>query len=327
MVDETYSLFLQSIWKRTRAIFSDDFSEVDIPDQTGKVAIITGATSGLGLSSAIALAKKNAHVIIGARSDSKGKTAVETIKKSAGFNGVVEYGVVEQSDLKSVKKFSEWFLAKKIPLHVLMCNAGVCMAPFELIDGVESTMLVNHVSHQYLVTLLLDKLKESQPSRIVFVSSDAHLLPKCNTDWSARLTNASFNSARELFTQYGYTKLANVLTAVSVSKMVGDSKIFCNSVHPGFVMTNISNVNAGISEKVTSMIKVPLSWVFYSKEQGALTQLYAATHPNIELNGWTGKYFVPFCIEQTASPYARDESSRQALWETTQDSINRIMSQ
>lgn len=308
-------------------IRSKNFTEDNIPDQTGRVIIITGGTSGLGLTSAIALAKKNAHVIIGARSDKKGQEAVEKIKQEGNNpSAIVEYGIMEQTDMKSVKKFSQWFLERNLPLHVLLLNAGICMVRSEIIDGVENTMLVNHVSHHYLASLLLQKLEESGPSRIVFVASFVHLYVMMSQNW-AKVLRAEPGKSLGLFMQYGKSKLANILDARQFAKILGpDSKVVCNAIDPGPVQTNLgkeqSMFEAGIGAKFRSVFD-PIA--YNTVEEGILSQIYASVHPEIDSKHITGRYFVPYGTEKEPSKIARDEKAAQELWDLTEAHLHRIM--
>ncbi|KAL2912350.1 hypothetical protein HK105_208124, partial [Polyrhizophydium stewartii] len=132
-------------WRQLRFIMfwsTPTFSTADIPDLAGKVVIVTGGSSGLGFESAVALAAKGAHVIVSCRNEDKGNAAVADIKAKAGVPAAtVEFGVMEQSDLASVRRFADWFLAKGLRLDVLMLNAGVGGVPFKLIDGIETHIL------------------------------------------------------------------------------------------------------------------------------------------------------------------------------------------
>ncbi|CAK4072595.1 unnamed protein product [Aphanomyces euteiches] len=213
------------------------FSIADIPDQTEKVAIVTGGTAGLGLASVISLARKGCPVIFIARSTARGE---ETLKKvsaalsPATFN--VECGVADNEDLDSIVAFANSFLARKLPLHILLLNAGLGTQPFRLIHGVESTLFVNHVAHQLLATRLLPVLETSAPSRLVIVSSVAH------TFADTLNLNLTDPKAHHSLRAYGTSKLANIMMGHGLLKRINSANVFVNSVHPGEVSTEITPI-------------------------------------------------------------------------------------
>jgi NAD(P)-dependent dehydrogenase (short-subunit alcohol dehydrogenase family) len=210
----------------------------EIPeDLGGQVCIVTGGTAGLGLASAQFLYERNAHVIITARNDERGKQALELISRQSEESknkGKLEYGIMDQKSLLSVKAFAEWFLKKNLPLHVLLLNAGIAVVPFELVgDKIESHFFVNHLSHYYLTRLLLDKIKSSAPSRIVAVSSDAHRIVRGNDmDWEA-LSNQKYDGLQDSFYQYGVSKLANICFVKHLAEELKDAQVWVNASHPG----------------------------------------------------------------------------------------------
>lgn len=301
------------------------FQVSDLPDLSGKVFLITGGTAGLGLSSAVSLASKNATVIISARNDEKGQKAVEEIKKQVNNpDALVSYGVMEQSDLKSVKHFADWFLTQNIPLHVLLLNAGVAMVAPKLIDGIESHFLINHVSHFYLCQLLLDKIKASAPSRVVFVASDAHKAVKSIPDWKMIAANNYKDSLGASFVQYGHSKLANIYTAIELSRQLEGENVFVNSIHPGAVASEIGKkvpfANTFIGKGVLTLVNSILS----TPQRGCLTQVYVAAHPDIEVKQYRGQYFVPTAHKEELNEIATNEESQKDLWKFTQDLIHSL---
>ena len=301
---------------------ADEYTVDKIPDMSGKVIIITGGTAGLGLASAIELANKGAHVIITARNASKGDEAVKTIRQTLETrNGrpaesKIEFGVIENENLSSVKSFVEWFLAKKLPLHVLMLNAGVAFVPFRLIEGVESTLFINQVPHHLLTKLLMPKLKESAPSRVVVVSSDAHRFVSGLT--LDPPTSDSYSGMRA----YGNSKLANILFTRALQRRINqEDRVYVNAIHPGAVATNIVQKTFA-PEWLKSAVNAVLPWLAQSPARGALTQLYVATSPEIEEHGHRGQYFVPVArLQQRLPDYAQDEATEERLWEWTERTI------
>ncbi|KAL2911771.1 hypothetical protein HK105_208774 [Polyrhizophydium stewartii] len=311
--------------------FTPAFSVADIPDLAGKVVIVTGGSSGLGLASAVALAAKGAHVIVSCRNEDKGNAAVADIKAKVGVPAAtVEFGVMEQSDLASVRRFADWFLAKGLRLDVLMLNAGVGGMALELVDGVETYMLVNHLSHMLLAQLLLPKLKESAPSRIVFVSSTMYLnIIESTVDWQ-KVFGRQSRATMDMYFQYSYSKLANLQTSNYLAHLLGsDSGVLVNTAHPGLTTTNVWHNKAN-----------PLSgtWLYYffmqavnmasaTSDQAALTQLYVATHPDIEKNKAAGRFYVPTAAESGQTQLAQDRESQKLLWEVSEEHIRRILAE
>ncbi|KAF0531111.1 NADP-binding protein [Gigaspora margarita] len=150
------------------------FTFDQIPDLTGNVAIVTGGNAGIGYITCRELARKNAHVFLLGRSIERGQAAVENIKSETG-NQDVEFLHLNLKNLKSVKECAENFLARNLPLHILINNAGVTSNTFSLTeDGIQEEFGVNHVGHFLFTKLLLPKIKASQPARIVNLSSKAH---------------------------------------------------------------------------------------------------------------------------------------------------------
>ena len=162
------------------------FSLDDIPDQSGKAVLITGANAGIGKVMATELARRGAHVLVGARTEAKAEETVASILGETGAEaGLVEPLVIELGSLASVKAAADVVKAKDAPLDTLILNAGVMAAPFSLTkDGYESQFGVNHLGHFALVTALVDKLKAAPAARVVAVSSfvschDAAERPEC----------------------------------------------------------------------------------------------------------------------------------------------------
>nr|KAJ3420649.1 Retinol dehydrogenase 13 [Polyrhizophydium stewartii] len=187
-------------------------------------------------------------------------------------------------------------------------------------------MLVNHLSHMLLAQLLLPKLKESAPSRIVFVGSDAHHAVAETIDWRQAFVQTYHDSISSFMKQYGASKLANSQTANSLARQLGtDSGVLVNTAHPGGVATNAGATSPFAQTFSGKIIMTILANVLSKPEDGALTQLYLATHPDIEKNKITGKYFVPTAVEKPPSALALDETSQQELWQLSDETIRCIL--
>ena len=294
---------------------SRTFSNDDIPELHGRVIIVTGAVSGLGMASAIALASRGAHVIATARSDSRADQAVSAIRsKLPSSAGSVDPGVMDHADLSTVTTFAEGFLARRLPLHALMNNAGISFVPYNTIHGVESHLLVNHLSHFHLTNLLLPILTHTAAAtgdaRVVNVSSIAHRMHvRARPDWDAICAGRGYAPNRG----YGISKLANILHVRELTRRLGpDVRIFANAAHPGAVDTDLfsrGNVAGFVGWMVSKVIALSGS----TPEQGALTQLYLSVSPDVPAQGVRGQYFVPTARQTKPSRFALDDALAEEL--------------
>ncbi|KAL1915562.1 uncharacterized protein VTP21DRAFT_6686 [Calcarisporiella thermophila] len=291
------------------------FSFDDIPDQTGRVIVITGANTGLGLVCAQELAKKNAHVILACRSKEKTQPVVDQIKSTTG-NQNVEYMQLDLLSLASVNAFVAAFKNRGLPLHVLIANAGIMYAPFTLSeDGIESQFATNHVGHHMLVVGLLPVIEKSAPARIVVVSSLAHRLLLSG---GLALENISNPKYYNFHFAYARSKLANILMVRELNRQLeerGVKDVWCNSVHPGAVKTELQRFIPRIMSAVAG-------WFLISPEQGALTQLYAATSPQIVEKNYRARYFTPIAKLSEPTCDAQNDALAKQLWDFTEQLIN-----
>lgn len=246
-----------------------------------KIAIVTGANSGMGLETTIALVNKNVKVIMLCRSQSRGEIALEKVKEVTGKDSM-ELMVCDLSSLKSIDEFSSTFYNKFDHLDLLINNAGVVtLKRQETADGFEMMLGVNHLGHFHLTYALLDALKAAPSARVVIVSSGAHKWGKM--DFSDPYFTKGFNVAKG----YGRSKLANVLFMKGLHEKVSHTNITVNALHPGAVATNIGvDRNTGFGGKLVKLL-VPF---FKTAEQGAETAVYLATSEDVE--GISGQYFI-----------------------------------
>jgi len=309
-------------------MFGHTFSAADIPDLKGKVAIVTGANTGIGKVSSIELARSaffiliflfflsiscpclfsfrhGAHVIMACRSVERARPAVEEAIKLSG-NQNVEFLPLDLSSLKSVAAFVEAFKAKNLPLHLLLNNAGVMACPFALTtDGIESQFGTNHIGHFYLTLLLFDLLEQNQPSRIVNVSSSAHnMAPSQGILFDSINDEASYGAWKA----YGQSKLANILFTRELARRTEGKQIFINTLHPGVVETDLQRHMGGFSKWLINRVSL-------TPEKGALTQLYLSAHPDVEKNNIHGEFYVPTAKKSTSSSLSRDQKLAEKLWD------------
>lgn len=220
-------------------------------------------------------------------------------------NEDVHYLPLDLGDLASVRACAKRFLETGHPLHVLINNAGLAGQPGLTKDGFEQTFGVNHLGHFLLTELLLERLKESAPSRIVNVASRAHL--RCRgIDFDA-LTKPTrtFTGLRE----YGVSKLANVLHAKELARRLEGTGVTTYAVHPGVVA---SDVWRAIPWPFREIAKAFMR----TNEEGAATSVYCATAP--ELANASGRYYAD-CRESRVNPLADDEALAKELWRRSEE--------
>ena len=201
---------------------------------TGKTAIITGANTGIGLETAVDLAKRGARVILACRSVEKGEAAVQTVKERSGNNDVV-FSKLDLVSLQSVSDFCTRILAEERHIDLLINNAGVMMPPYTTTeDGFELQIGVNHLAHFLLTNLLLERLKEAPSARIVNVSSLAHIGGRIN------FNDLQSKKSYSALLAYGQSKLANILFTRSLAKRLKGSNVTTYCLHPGLVRTELA---------------------------------------------------------------------------------------
>lgn len=203
-----------------------------------KVVIITGSNCGIGLATAVELAKRGAKVYLACRSEEKAMEAIKEIKESSK-SATVYFMKLDLASLASVREFSKKFHETENKLDILINNAGLLSSGTRTEDGFEVNMGVNHLGHFLLTNLLLDLLKKSAPSRIVVVASDLHKIGTIDKD--------NLNAEKSFpgsWKGYGNSKLANILFARELSKMLEGSGVTVNSLCPGPVDTDVTkNLN------------------------------------------------------------------------------------
>uniref|UniRef100_I6L4Q1 WW domain-containing oxidoreductase n=1 Tax=Latimeria chalumnae TaxID=7897 RepID=I6L4Q1_LATCH len=207
-------------------------------DLTGKVAIVTGANSGIGYETARSLALHGAHVILACRNRTRASVAVHQILDE-WHKAKVEAMTLDLAALHSVQQFSEAFKSKNLPLHLLICNAAVFAVPWQLTeDGLESTFQVNHLGHFYLVQLLQDVLRHSAPSRVIVVSSESHRFTDIKGASEKLDLNLLSPSKREYWAMLAYnrSKLCNILFSRELHRRISPHGVMSNALHPGNMM-------------------------------------------------------------------------------------------
>lgn len=268
----------------------------------GKTCLITGASSGIGRATALALARQGASLVLLCRDRQRGQETVEEIAATTGTRDVTLLlaDLAVQSD---VRRVAAEFLATDRPLHVLINNAGVVNLQRSVTaDGIETTFAVNHLAYFLLTDLLLDRLRRSAPARIVNVASDAHKFGRLDFD---DLGNERRYRAMRV---YGQSKLANILFTAELARRLEGSGVTVNSLHPGAVSTRLGQNNGAWARAIIGLLRP----FFRSPDNGAATSVYLASSPVVE--GVSGKYFVN-CKERRPSRAAQDADAARRLWD------------
>jgi retinol dehydrogenase 12 len=271
---------------------------------TGRTILVTGATSGLGLVTAEALARMGAAVIVHGRNSDKAKRVVTGLVRATG-NQQVSFVQADFASLADVRRLAE-DLDERLPrLDVLINNAGTAVIgrPMTLTgDGYEMTFAVNHLAPFLLTNLLLDKIKKSAPARIVVVASEAHRGVKLDLD------DLMGKRGGVGFRAYSRSKLANIVFTRSLAKRLEGSGVTINAVHPGVVQTGLLSS----SSTPYKLIMILGGWLMRSPQQGARTSIYLASSPEVE--GRSGGYYAD-CKLMEPTAEARDDASGERLWQ------------
>lgn len=275
----------------------------------GKICLVTGATSGIGLETARELAQMGATVIVVGRNPDKCANTVAEIRQQTG-NAQVEFMLADLSSQKQIRALAEQVQQKYARLDVLVNNAGVVrMFREDGVDRIEMTWAVNHLAYFLLTQLLLDRLKASAPARIVNVSSAMH--------YSARINFADleFKRGYNPLTVYGHSKLANILFTSELARRLDGTGVTANVLHPGGVRTNLVASNGGIFKWLVQPL---FNLQAIGVKDGAATVVYLASSPEVE--GVTGKYFDR-CRERKSSRASYDEAAQKKLWKVSEEMV------
>lgn len=265
---------------------------------SSKNILITGATDGIGRQTAVELARKKHHVIIHGRNLDKCIDTVKYIEEKSG-NSDVEYVVADFSKLQEIRDLAEYINAKYNRLDVLINNAGVYMNEKILTeDGFETTFAVNHLAPFLLTNRLFGILKNSQPARIINVSSIAHTRAKLDFE------NINAEKSFDSYGAYALSKLANVLFTNKLAEILEGTSITANSLHPGVITTKLLRKGFNITGA--------------SLESGAATSVYLADSDEIE--NVSGKYFVNKEIAE-ASELSNDKLLIDKFWNLSEEFV------
>lgn len=293
-------------------------------DLSGKTALVTGASSGLGVETARALLLAHAEVILAVRDPAKGQRVAQQLRGTTGNTQVHLLGI-DLGSFASIRQAAEQFCARWSKLHVLVNNAGVMATPQgSTSDGFELQFGTNHLGHYLLMRLLLPAMLASAPARVVVLSSSAHRRSDVHFD-DLNYQHRPYNK----WEAYGQSKTANALFAVGLTQHFGNRGITANAVNPG-------GTHTGLQQQLSPEDLLALGWIdqeghdtsnFKTPEQGAATSVWAAVGQ--ELDGVGGRYLEDcqeaLLLDSSAPfpghgcrPYALDPDHAERLWSVSQ---------
>lgn len=295
----------------------------NIPDLSGKIALVTGSNTGIGFETVKALYEAGASVTIAARDPEKAQKAIEKINFATVGKGELDYGVLDLGNLNSVKIFAENFMQKHSNLDLLVNNAGVMVPPAsKTADGFELQFGVNFIGHFALTGHLLPLLKKTADARVVTLSSGAATL--VNTiDFDNLRLEKSYDEWRE----YGVSKLADILFSYELDRRFKNAGISAISVaaHPGVTRTDLQRNIPGenLEGMFAAFDEVMQPW------QGALPSLFAATDPSVKGGDFYGpdgkKEYAGYpALSKHSTPAMKDEALAEKLWEYAENATQLI---
>lgn len=283
----------------------------NIPDLIGKVAIVTGANSGIGYEMARTLARKQATVILACRNQDKGDAAVRRISQES-VKAKTELGLLDLSDLASIHRFANEFAGRYDRLDILINNAGIMMTPLgRTADGFELQFGTNHLGHFALTGLLLDLILRTRQARVITVSSGGHRFGEI--DFGNLNAEKGYNRGKA----YAQSKLANLLFTYELQRRLGGAGVdtIAAAAHPGWTATNL--------QAHWRMVRMLNPVIAQKPEMGALPALYAATAPDVQggdyygPRGWQELRGYPTQVQSSASSH--DTAVAAKLWTVSEE--------
>ncbi len=293
------------------------WSETDIPDQTGRTAVVTGANSGIGYCAARELARRGAHVLLACRSERRGQEALQRLKAEvpsarAGFRHL------DLGDLTTVRAFAAGFDEDRLDL--LINNAGVMALPYgRTADGFETQFGVNHLGHFALTGLLLPALMATPGARVITLSSALHFI--------ATIDPGDLNSEHgyRRWIAYGRSKTANLLFVHELARRLAGtgSDVISAAAHPGYAATNLQTAGVEMEGRkaAAQVARMANRIVAQPAERGALPTLYAATSPKVRpddfigprMQGWRGSPTISW-----RAPWTLSDAAAERLWSASE---------
>jgi NAD(P)-dependent dehydrogenase (short-subunit alcohol dehydrogenase family) len=299
---------------------NEKWTAADLPDLAGRVFVVTGGNSGLGLETARELARRGGHVVIACRDTGRGKAAVDDVQKSAP-GASLETMALDLADLSSVRAFAEALRGRHSRLHALCNNAGVMALPYRrTANGFEMQLGTNHLGHFALTGLLLDTLLATPGARVVNVSSTMHRFGRIRFD------DLQSEQRYWRWAAYSQSKLANLLFSYEMARRAekAGADLTVAAAHPGYAATNLQTAGAKMDASTWK------EWIYelgnkslaQSSAMGALPTLYAVAAPGVR----GGDYFGPDGPGEMwghprrvgSSRRSRDLETASRLWEVSE---------
>jgi NAD(P)-dependent dehydrogenase (short-subunit alcohol dehydrogenase family) len=290
------------------------WTTADIPDQTGRMAVITGANTGLGYETAAALAAKGAHVVLAVRNLDKGKAAADLITRATP-DASVALQELNLTSLESVRAAADQLKSNYDAIDLLINNAGVMMTPKSTTkDGFELQFGTNHLGHFALTGLLLDRVLAAPGSRIVTVSSVGHRFVR-----GIRFDDLQWERDYGRIRAYGQSKLANLMFTYELQRRLQGTNTIAGAAHPGGSNTELAR-NLPVAMRGLTTVLAPL---MQGPEMGALPTLRAATDPSV----LGGQYYGPDGFGEqrgypkvvASSEASHDVAAQNRLWAVSEE--------
>ena len=290
---------------------SENWTVKNIPDLTGRVAIVTGANSGIGYETAKALAKKGASLVMACRNLDKANSAASEIRLAVK-DADLDIIQLDLADLDSVRKFAEFFKDKYGSLDLLINNAGVMIPPFtRTADGFELQFGANHLGHFALTGLLLERLIDTPGARIVNVSSNAHRMGSETIEFDNLNAENGYNASGA----YAQSKLANLLFTLELNRRFQDISLdtIAASAHPGWTVTGLQK---GLLHSISRVFG-------QQPDMGALPTLRAAVAPDVKRNDYFGPAGLmemrgyPVLVQSSAASHNTADANK--LWQASEE--------
>ncbi|MBS4201057.1 SDR family NAD(P)-dependent oxidoreductase [Bacillus sp. FJAT-49732] len=282
----------------------------------GKYVVITGATSGIGLAAAKILASRGANLGIIARNETKANEVVNQIKASTNEIIVIDVFIADMSSQQSIRKVASEILSRCPKVDVLINNAGALFQNHQITaEGYEMTWAVNHLGPFLLTTLLLERLKESAPARIITTSSHGHKMARKGIDFNDLRAEQLYKPMKKLMggptLRYGQTKLANIFFTSELGQQLKGTGVTAYCFDPGLVNTNFNQHNGKLARLTMAIMKL----FSRSPEKGAETMVWLAEAE--EVSHQTGLYYVDKKIESPIE-ITNDRNIAKRLWEISE---------
>lgn len=294
------------------------WSAEDVPDQSGRVAVVTGANSGIGYAAARELARGGARVLLACRSETRGAEARDRLAREVP-GADAEFARLNLADLASVREFATAYPYGRLDL--LVNNAGVMALPYgTTADGFETQFGTNHLGHFALTGLLLPTLLATPAARVVSVSSPMHALANIDID--------DLNSERRYrrWVAYARSKTANLLFVHELARRLAahGSDVIAAAAHPGYAATNLQTAGPRMAGRRAAerFMRVGNRFFAQSADAGALPTLYAATAPGVPPDSFTGPSLAGWRGSPAPSwraPWTRDDRVSQRLWAASEE--------